>query len=90
MLGQRSLPMLNSIYGTIEYDLPKPGAILENGMLKIRVPFPGLKVRYTTNGLVPNQNDKLYQKPILIPENSKITLRTFDLSGRGGRAISLE
>ena len=90
MLGQRSLPMLNSIYGTIEYDLPKPGAIIENGMLKIRVPFPGLKVRYTTNGLVPNQNDKLYQKPILIPENSKITLRTFDLSGRGGRAISLE
>jgi len=90
MLGQRSLPMLNSIYGNIEYDLPKPGAIIENGMLKVRVPFPGLKVRYTTNGLVPNQNDKLYQKPILIPENSKITLRTFDLSGRGGRAISLE
>ena len=90
MLGQRSLPMLNSIYGDIAYDLPKPGAIIENDMLKVRVPFPGLKVRYTTNGLVPNQNDKLYHKPVLIPKNSKIVLRTFDVLGRGGRAISLK
>lgn len=90
MLGQRSLPMLNSIYGDIAYDLPKPGAIIENDMLKVSVPFPGLRVRYTTNGLVPNQNDKLYHKPIVIPKNSNIVLRTFDVSGRGGRAISLK
>ena len=90
MLGQRSLPMLNSIYGDIAYDLPKPGAIIENDMLKVSVPFPGLRVRYTTNGLVPNQNDKLYHKPISIPKNSNIVLRTFDVSGRGGRAISLK
>ena len=90
MLGQRSLPMLNSIYGDIAYDLPKPGAIIENDLLKVSVPFPGLKVRYTTNGLVPNQNDKLYYKPISTPKNSNIVLRTFDVSGRGGRAISLK
>ncbi len=90
MLGQRSLPMLNSIYGDIAYDLPKPGAIIENDMLKVRVLFPGLEVRYTTNGLVPNQNDKLYNKPVLIPKNSNIVLRTFDFLGRGGRAISLQ
>jgi hexosaminidase len=90
MLGQRSLPLLNSIYVDIAYDLPKPGAIIENDMLKVSVPFPGLRVRYTTNGLAPNQNDKLYHKPISIPKNSKIVLRTFDVSGRGGRAISLK
>ena len=90
MIGQRSLPMLNSIYGDIAYDLPKPGAIIENDMLKVSVPFPGLSVRYTTNGLVPNQNDILYHKPISIPKNSNIVLRTFDVSGRGGRAISLK
>ena len=90
MLGQRSLPMLNSIYGDIAYDLPKPGAIIENNELKVSVPFPGLIVRYTTNGLVPNQNDKLYHKPISIPKNSNLMLRTFDSSGRGGRGISLE
>ena len=90
MLGQRSLPMLNSIYVDIAYDLPKPGAIIENEMLKVRVPFPGLIVRYTTDGLVPNQNDKLYHKPISIAKNSNIVLRTFDALGRGGRAISLK
>ena len=90
MLGQRSLAMLNLIYGNIGYDLPKPGAIIENDMLKVRVPFPGLMVRYTTNGLVPNQNDKLYHKPISIPKNSNIVLRTFDILGRGGRDISLK
>jgi hexosaminidase len=89
-LGQRSLPMLNSIYDDIAYDLPKPGAIIENDMLKVSVPFPGLRVRYTTNGRVPNQNDKLYYKPIVIPKNSNIMLRTFDVTGRGGRAISLK
>ena len=90
MLGQRSLPLLNSIYVDLAYDLPKPGAVIENDMLKVSVPFPGLRVRYTTNGLVPNQNDKLYHKPISIPKNSNIVLRTFDVSGRGGRAISLK
>ena len=90
MLGQRSLPLLNSIYVELAYDLPKPGAVIENDMLKVSVPFPGLRVRYTTNGLVPNQNDKLYHKPISIPKNSNIVLRTFDVSGRGGRAISLK
>ena len=90
MLGQRSLPMLNSIYGDIAYDLPKPGAVIENDILKVRVAFPGLSVRYTTNGLVPNQNDKLYLKPISINKNSNIVLRTFDYLGRGGRPISLK
>ena len=90
MLGQRSLPLLNSIYGEIGYDLPKPGAIIENEMLKVRTSFPGLRGRYTTNGNVPNNNDKLYLKPISINKNSKIVLRTFDILGRGGRAISLE
>ena len=90
MLGQRSLPLLNSIYGEIGYDLPKPGAIIENEMLKVSTSFPGLRVRYTTNGNVPNNNDKLYLKPIPIDKNSNIVLRTFDISGRGGRAISLE
>jgi len=90
MLGQRSLPLLNSIYVDLAYDLPKPGAVIENDTLKVSVPFPGLRVRYTTSGLVPNQNDKLYHKPISIPKNSNIVLRTFDVSGRGGRAISLK
>ena len=90
MLGQRSLPLLNLIYGDIGYDLPKPGAIIENEMLKVSTYFPGLRVRYTTNGNVPNNNDKLYLKPISINKNSNIVLRTFDISGRGGRAISLE
>ena len=44
MLGQRSLPLLNSIYGEIGYDLPKPGAIIENEMLKVSTSFP---VSYT-------------------------------------------
>ena len=90
MLGQRSLPLLNSIYSEIGYDLPKPGAIIENEMLKVSTSFPGLRVRYTTNGNVPNNNDKLYLKPIPIDKNSNIVLRTFDILGRGGRAISLE
>ena len=89
-IGQRHLAMINDLYGGIQHDLPKPGGIIENGILKVRQQFPGLEVRYTLDGSKPSENDPLYFKPITIKSNASISLRTFDTKGRGGRIIEIK
>lgn len=89
-LGQRILPMINSQFPEFAYDLPKPGAIIEKNKLKVGVAFPGLEVRYTTNGKIPSKNDPLYLAPVYFPEDLPVMLRTFDILGRGGRPITVK
>jgi hypothetical protein len=54
------------------------------------VAFPGLEVRYTTNGKIPSKNDPLYLAPVYFPEGLPVMLRTFDILGRGGRPITVK
>ena len=89
-LGQRILPMINSQFPEFAYDLPKPGAIIEKNKHKVSVAFPGLEVRYTTNGKIPSKNDPLYLAPVYFPEGLPVMLRTFDILGRGGRPITVK
>lgn len=88
-LGQRELPRLDKMNGGYEYRIPPPGAAIENGILKANVSYPGLEIRYTTDGTTPAQDSSLYKNPVEIDKNSKIMLRTFDSRGRGSRVVSL-
>lgn len=89
-LGQRQLPLLTELYGGLAFDLPKPGAIIDQGKLKVRQQFPGLSIHYTVDGKNPSTKDPKYIKPIKIPEFSKVTLRVFDSQGRGGNSIQIK
>ncbi len=86
-LGQRILPITNSLFGGVKYHLPKPGAIIINDTLKVKVDFPGLDVRFTRDGSEPNINSELYYSPSYVNENDKIVLKIFDKTNRGGRSI---
>ena len=88
-VGQRQLPLLSKLNKDLLFDLPKPGAIIENGILKIRQQFPGLEIRYTTDGKKPSKTDILFTKPVEIKSSDKIVVRLFDLNGRGGNSIKL-
>ena len=88
-LGQRTLPLINTLYNKLYFDLPKPGAIIENDSLKVRVQFPGLKVRYTTDGSEPDQNSKVYTNALKLSKNQDVQLKTFDHLNRGGKSIKL-
>ncbi len=88
-LGQRHLPLLQNLFGFIAFDLPKPGGIVEEGELKVRQQFPGLRIHYNLNGSEPTTEDPLYTTPVKIPNASNITLRVFDTKGRGGNSIQL-
>ena len=89
-LGQRHLRYISENYKEINFDLPKPGAIIDNFILKARQLFPGLEIRYTLNGKKPSITDHLYTSPVKIKSNDQVILRVFDSNGRGGNSIKIQ
>ena len=87
VLGKRTLPVLQHRFPEIVYDLPKPGGVIKNDTLYVRSQFPGLQVRYSLDGSVPNQTSKLYQYPIFINSDDVVVLRSFDTQLNGGKSI---
>ena len=89
-IGQRHLRYISDNYNEINFDLPKPGAIIDNFTLKARQQFPGLEIRYTLNGKKPSVTDHLYTSPVKIKSNDQVILRVFDSNGRGGNSIKIQ
>ena len=86
-LATRELPRLSYINGGYDYRVPPPGAIVENGMLKANVEYPGLIIRYTIDGKEPTVESTIYIEPISI--SGTVRLKSFDTSGKGSRAVVL-
>ena len=63
-LGQRELPRLDFLSGGVQYRLPPPGAVVRDGRVSANVAFPGLAIRYTTDGTEPDLAASLFQEPI--------------------------
>jgi hexosaminidase len=86
-LGQRELPRLDWLYGGVHYRLPPPGAIVRQGLVHANVEFPGVRIRYTTDGSEPENASPLFDEPV--PVSAGIQLRSFDSRGRGSRLSKL-
>ncbi len=89
-LSQRHFRSMKNLYGGLSFDLGKPGAIISNDSLYVRTKFPGLIVKYTTDGSIPNKKSKKYSNPIKVNPNDQILLRIFDGFGRGGNYVKLK
>ena len=89
-LGQRVLPIVDEIFGGLSYDLPKPGGIIVNDSLYANTVFPGLDIKYTLNGTVPDLNSENYTTPVKIKTDDVVHLRLFDKKGRGGNDIKVD
>lgn len=88
VLGKRELPRLDYLNGGYGYRIPKPGAIIQDGKLIANEQFPGLIIRYTTNGKEPNGKSSVYNDGVTI-ENSSIKLRAFNNKGRGSNVTEI-
>lgn len=88
ILGKRELPRLAYYNGGYSFRIPKPGVILEDGKYKSNIQFPGMTIRYTTNGKEPDTNSPVYEKPI--PANGIVKFRAFDAKGRGGNVAEVQ
>jgi hexosaminidase len=82
-LGQRELPRLDSLFGGTRYRLPPPGAVVDNGRLSASAEYPGLVIRYTTDGSDPTASSTKYSSPVAV--TGTVKLATFDTKGRASR-----
>lgn len=83
VLGKRELPRLSYYNGGYDYRVPKPGISQQDGKYLSNVEFPGLTIRYTTNGKDPDAGSKVYTGPVNY-NGGVIKFRSFDAKGRGG------
>jgi hexosaminidase len=83
VLGKRELPRLSYYNGGYGYRVPKPGIVLQDGKYVANEQFPGLTIRYTTNGKDPDDKSKIYNDAVTNDGNT-IKFRAFDTKGRGG------
>ena len=87
-LASKELPRLSHINGGYNYRLPLPGAIIENGLLKANVEYPGLAIRYTTDGSEPTAQSAAYTAPVKVAGSVK--LKSFDAANRSSRLVEIK
>ena len=88
VIGHRELPRLDHLFGGYLYRLPPPGALIQQGMLHANTGFPGLTIRYTTDGTDPDRESAVYTGPVKV--TGQVKFATFDTRGRGSRVSMVE
>lgn len=85
VLGKKELPRLDRYAGGFQYRIPPPAYVREGGKLKANVLYPGLTIRYTTDGSEPAIQSKVFTGEM--NDVHGIALRAFNQAGRGGRTV---
>ena len=86
-LAGQELPRLKYLNSGYNYRIPLPGAVIDDGKLLANIEFPGLDIRYTTDGSEPDENSEPYTSPIKATE--VIKLKAFDKSGKSSRTVTV-
>ena len=86
-LAQRELVRMDYLWNGVNYRLPLPGAIIEDGKLKANVAFPGLSIHYTLDGSEPNADSPIYEAPI--EAKKPVRLKAFTETGKSSRVSTL-
>jgi hexosaminidase len=86
-VGKRELPRLDTYAGGFQYRIPAAGAKVVGGKLAANVQFPGLTIRYTTDGTEPTKTSPVYVEPLAL--GKPIKLRVFNSTGRAGQTVTI-
>jgi len=87
-LGQREIPRLDYIFSGFNYRIPPPGAKIRDGQLFANITYPGLTIRYTSDGNEPTEGSTLYEGPVAV--SGTVKLKAFDTRGRGSRSLEVK
>jgi hexosaminidase len=85
--GKRELPRLNYYANGFAYRIPEPGVAQKNGLIEANVQLPGMTIRYTADGSLPNIHSTIYRSPVR--EKGTVTLRVFNQKGAFGKAVRI-
>jgi hexosaminidase len=61
--------------------------VIEDGLLKANVEYPGLIIRYTVDGSEPTMSSPAYKDPVTIA--GTVRLKSFDSAGKASRTIQV-
>lgn len=86
-IAQREYPKLARWNGGYVYRIAPPGVRVQNDTIKANVNFPGLELRYTTDGSEPSPASMKYEIPV--PLDGEVKVRAFDKIGTGSRTVTV-
>ena len=87
-MGLREQPRLDNFAGGFNYRIPFAGAVVKEGKVFANVLFPGLVIRYTTNGEEPTSKSRIYSTPVT--EKGMIKFKVFNNAGRYSSVTIIE
>jgi len=88
-LGKKELPRLSYLNKGYNYRIPPPGCVIQGDTLKANVEYPGLIIRYSTDGKEPTHRSSRFEKPLRISGKGTIRLKSFDLAGKSSRSVTI-
>lgn len=84
-LGRFELQRLDQRATTYQYHLSVPGITEIDGNIHMNTQFPGVPIRYTTDGSTPDASSTVYEQPFQYKPQEVIKARVFSSQNRGGR-----
>jgi hexosaminidase len=84
-IGQYDLPRLDFMNGGYNYRIATPGIKVIDNNIHINQRYPGLTIKYTTDGSEPSMQSESYTSPLPYSENIKV--KTYSKNGRACRTI---
>ena len=66
------------------YRIPAPGILVESGGVRMNTAYPGMEIRYTTDGSDPTVDSPLYNGGLLNTDGTTIKAKCFNQMGRSG------
>ena len=87
-LGRDVLPRIDADFPEFHYRLPPPGLKRKDDVVLANDQIPGLTLRYTLDGSVPDARSPRVDGPIVA--NGTVRVAAFDSLGRAGRAAQLD
>jgi hexosaminidase len=91
-LAQKELPRLSYLNAGYNYRVPPPGAMIEDGYLKVNVEYPGMDIYYSAEDAGPESKSIsiLYNEPVQIKPGATVNLKSMDKSGKESRIVSIK
>jgi hexosaminidase len=88
-IGQFEFKRLDDLYPGLNYRLPAPGAVIQNGQLHANTLYPGLEIRYLTDSDTVLPDSPIYTGPVDLNGSSSVSLATFNSLGRSSRIVTI-
>lgn len=90
-IGQRELLRLDQYHDRgIQYRIPPPGIYSTGETISMNTLYPGLEIRYTTDGSEPTERSSLYTDPLNFTPGTEIKARAFNSVSRGSRTSTIQ